>query len=230
MRTLIALIVFVLGAGFGSLAMAAELVGPPPQLPPPTIENGMDGVFYLRGSVDVNAWWARDADYACGCNVPITDLGYGYSFGVGAGFETSAGLRFDATLDRIANYGLSDGVYTVDMTTTLALMNAYFDFGLNGNGPPVSGEMGGYVGAGLGMAYNQTTVSGPVPTPSGNTFSGAAAVMAGVTYDMGQAVIDVGYRGVYMPQVTNGDAALSSFYINQNIIHELRGTVRYRFN
>ncbi|NOZ32395.1 MAG: hypothetical protein GXP01_04830 [Alphaproteobacteria bacterium] len=229
MRTLIALIVFVLGTTFGSLAMAAEILGPPPVLPPPTVENGLEGVFYLRGSVDVNAWWARDADYACGCIVPITDMGYGYSFGVGVGFETSRGMRWDVTLDRIVNNGLSDGVYTADLTTTLAMMNAYYDFGFNG-GPPVSGEMGAYVGAGLGMGYNQTVISGGVPTPPGNTFSGAAAVMAGVTYDMGQAVADIGYRAVYMPQITNGDAALFPFYINQNVIHELRGTLRYRFN
>ena len=44
---------------------------------------------------------------------------------------------------------------------------------------------------------------------------------------------DLGYRGIYMPQITNGDAATGSaspYYINNNFIHEVRGTLRYRFN
>jgi hypothetical protein len=37
-----------------------------------------------------------------------------------------------------------------------------------------------------------------------------------------------------MPQITNGSAAMlpvgSPYYINENMIHEVRGTLRYRFN
>ncbi|MNT85291.1 hypothetical protein D3C72_2254420 [compost metagenome] len=53
--------------------------------------------------------------------------------------------------------------------------------------------------------------------------------MAGVTYDMGAAVADLGYRGLYMPGLTNGSTT-QPLYVNDNFIHELRGTVRYRFN
>lgn len=226
MRSLIAATLIALGTMLGGAAQAADLppYTPPPQLPPP--DYGFGGAFYLRGTIDVNALYARDADYGCGCTTAITDMGYGYSFGVGIGYESSDGLRWDATLDRIVNYGLSDGADVADVTTTLGMMNAYYDFGFNG-GLPTVGEWGGYVGAGLGMAYNQVSVP-TTPALDGASFGGAAAVMAGVTYDMGPAVADLGYRAVYMPTISNGQP--TPLYINQNIIHEMRGTLRYRFN
>jgi hypothetical protein len=59
--------------------------------------------------------------------------------------------------------------------------------------------------------------------------------MTGVTYDMGDWVADAGYRLIYMPTITNGQVgivapALSPFYVNNAMIHELRGTLRYRFD
>ena len=97
------------------------------------------------------------------------------------------------------------------------------------------GGFGAYVGAGLGGAYNQTHIDGvPAPGPDGANWAAAGALMAGVTYDMGTMVADLGYRLVYMPQITNGSAAMlpvgSPYYINENMIHEVRGTLRYRFN
>ena len=56
----------------------------------------------------------------------------------------------------------------------------------------------------------------------------AGALMAGVTYDMGALVGDLGYRFIYMNKITNG--APTPFYVNNAMIHELRGTLRYRFN
>ena len=43
---------------------------------------------------------------------------------------------------------------------------------------------------------------------------------------------DVGYRGLYIAQVNNSPTADPGFYytVDNNFIHELRGTVRYRFN
>ena len=59
--------------------------------------------------------------------------------------------------------------------------------------------------------------------------------MAGVGYDMGNWVADLGYRGVYLNQINNAptDPAVTPglyYEVNHNLIHELRGTVRYRFN
>jgi opacity protein-like surface antigen len=55
--------------------------------------------------------------------------------------------------------------------------------------------------------------------------------MAGVSYDMGDVVADLGYRGIYMNKVmSQPDAPNVPYIINDNYIHEVRGTVRYRFN
>ncbi len=44
--------------------------------------------------------------------------------------------------------------------------------------------------------------------PDGATYTAAGALMTGVTYDMGNMVADLGYRMIYMPQISNGDSAL----------------------
>ena len=61
------------------------------------------------------------------------------------------------------------------------------------------------VAAGAGVAWNHAEVNSPVaaPVPTGTNVSAAAAVMAGVGYDMGNWVADVGYRGVYINQINN---------------------------
>ena len=92
----------------------------------------------------------------------------------------------------------------------------------------------GYVGAGAGVAWNHAEVNAPVtaPVPTGTNVSAAAAVMAGVGYDMGSWVADVGYRGVYIDQINNSPTSDPDQYyeIDGNFIHEVRGTVRYRFD
>ena len=57
----------------------------------------------------------------------------------------------------------------------------------------------------------------------------AAAGMVGVGYDFGQVVADVGYRALYLSDITN-DTAAFPYSIANAWAHELRGTVRYRFN
>ena len=218
-------------------ALAADLpqYSPPPAVP---VDNGLGGAFYLRASVGVNALWAHDVTYTdCGCGTgtfgshDVTTGGYGYSFGAGFGYEVGNGLRADLTIDQLNNDGLTDGAYTLHLRSTIALANAYYDFGLGGMG---AGGFGGYVGAGIGGAYNQTHVEGsPAPGPDGANYSAAGALMTGVTYDMGAMVADLGYRMIYMPQITNGDAAqlpATPYYVNQNLIHEVRASLRYRFN
>ena len=54
--------------------------------------------------------------------------------------------------------------------------------------------------------------------------------MVGVTYDMGSAVADFGWRGIYMNKVMNQPALPTAPYIiNNNFINELRASIRYRF-
>jgi hypothetical protein len=158
-----------------------------------------------------------------------TAPGYGYSVGAGFGYETGTGLRFDGTVDYLSNDGLTDGTNTLSLRSTIVLANAYYDIPFGSMGS-AEGGFGAYVGAGIGGAYNQTQVT-PVNAalPDGANWSAAASATAGVTYDMGNWVADVGYRLIYMPTITNNAYGMPSWYINGNTIHEVRGTVRYRF-
>jgi hypothetical protein len=227
----------VLMVAGATLVAGPTLAADFPEYPPiPEVDYGLTGSFYLRGSVGLNAMWASDTTVpGCGCATvvsPITVAGYGYSIGAGFGYETGDGLRGDLTVDYLANDGLSDGTYTLGLRSTIALANAYYDFSFGGDGS-AAGGFGAYVGAGLGVAYNQTHVTGPGAGPDGANWAPAGALMAGLTYDMGNIVTDVGYRMLYTPQITNGSAAVppaSPWYINNAITHEVRGTVRYRFN
>ena len=238
MRHFIAVVLVAVAAIVAGHVQAADLPQYPPVINVP-VDNGLGGSFYLRGSAGLNVLWAREANYQdCGCSVDpitshtITTAGYGYSFGAGFGYEVGNGLRADATIDYLSNSGLSDGVYKLDLRSTIALANVYYDFGLDGHSG--AGGFGAYVGAGIGGAYNMTHITGGVaPGPDGANFTAAGALMAGVSYDMGTMVADVGYRMIYMPQITNGDAALtpaSPYYINNNVINEIRASLRYRLN
>ena len=240
MRSHVAGVLVTVAALVAGPALAADL----PEYPvAPPVDNGLGGAFYLRASVGLNSHWSGEHQFVSaggvfGTNSPVT-AGYGYSFGAGFGYEAGNGLRADVTFDQINDKGLSDGIDTLELRTSLALGNVYYDFPLGGWG---TGGLGAYVGAGLGGAYYQTAVTanagGPVAgVPDGSGWTAAAAAMAGVTYDMGSAVADLGYRLVYLPQVSNGAAAISDpagpftpFYINNNLISEVRGSLRYRFN
>jgi len=241
MRNFIAVVLVAVAALFAGQVLAADLPQYAPVISPPPVDTGIGGSYYLRASVGLNGLWSNNDTYMdCGCGTstntvhPVTTAGYGYSFGAGFGYEVGNGLRADVTLDQINNSGASDGTYSLDLRSTIALANAYYDFGFDGRGGSVGGGFGGYVGAGIGAAYNQTHVTGGVAAgPDGANFTAAGALMTGVTYDMGNAVADLGYRMIYMPQISNGDAAVfpaTPFYVNQNVIHEVRASLRYRLN
>jgi len=240
MRKLLALLAVGLSTLFAAPAIkAADMPYYPPEIEVPDVDYGLEGSFYLRGSVAGNLMWAREVDYSCGCGPDIfnvTRLGYGYSFGAGIGYEFGDGLRTDVTIDYLAN----DGMYapltnppdniTVGLRSTVALANVYYDFGLGGGGS-AAGGFGAYVGAGLGLARYEIADIAPPPgnAPSGSGITGAGALMAGVSYDMGPVVADLGYRALYLPVLTNGSTA-QPLFVKDAFIHELRGTVRYRFN
>jgi hypothetical protein len=212
--------------------VAADLYVPPA---PPPVDNGLGGSFYLRASIGGNALWTNnhvfaDAGVGGATSDTPTAAGYGYSYGVGVGYEAGNGLRADVTLDEIDNNGLTDGIDTLHLRSTLALANAYYDFGLGGWG---DGGLGAYVGAGLGGGYYTVSSPGTDPQPDGSGWTPAAAAMAGVTYDMGNVVADLGYRLIYMPQLSNNQTFASghnSYYLNDNFVNELRATLRYRIN
>ena len=229
MRILIAALVVALGAVIGAPAQAADM----PEYPDieiPEVDYGLEGGFYLRGSAALNLLWTQEhVSTACGCILPPTAPGYGYSVGAGFGYETGTGLRIDGTLDYLSNDGLTDGTNTLHMRGAVALANAYYDIPLSGSS--AEGGIGAYVGAGAGAAFYRVTVTPTDPDlPPGNGWTPAVAAMTGLTYDAGTWVADLGYRMLYMPKISNyNDAAPGPYYLYDNTVHEVRGTVRYRF-
>jgi len=241
MRKLTAFVFAAILAVLAGPAFAADLPEYPPYTPPelPPVDHGLEGSFYLRGSVGANIMAAHDAvDYdpcACPDDYDFAELGYGYSLGAGFGYETGTGFRADVTVDYLKNRGMTaDSGHSVELRSGLVLANAYYDVMLDRHGS-VGGGFGVYGGLGLGFAYNTSRVFDDTGTQvnSGQTVEAAGAVMAGVSYDMGNMVADLGYRGIYMPKVMSTPTLASGDYpyvISDNLIHEVRGTVRYRFN
>jgi hypothetical protein len=250
MRILLAWIVTALCALIAAPAVAAD-IPEYPDIEIPEVDYDLGDSFYLRGSAAINLHWAKEVAHGAawtGVDVhQIDQLGYGYSWGVGFGYETGSGLRVDATIDmletkgiRITKAGLPapdvNGQYNLMLRSTLGLVNGYYDFNLGSMGFGEGGAFA-YVGAGVGVSWNHAEVNAPAGllVPTGGNVSPAAAIMAGVGYDMGSWVADVGYRGIWISQINNSptdpvtDPGLY-YSIDNNWIHELRGTVRYRFN
>lgn len=230
MRKLKAVALLAVAALLGAPAFAADYIPPPtyeiPQLPP--VDYGLGGSFYLRGSVGGALWTAVDGSY-CACVATFSSPGYGYSAGLGFGYETGDGIRADVTLDYLSLDNLTaTGGTTVKLRSGLALANLYYDFALGEMGHSAEGGFGAYVGAGIGAAKNYSELSNGA---WGSSVEAAGAVMAGVTYDMGSMVADLGYRGIYMNKVMDQPTPGPGTYIvNHNFIHEVRGSLRYRFN
>lgn len=245
MRKLIAAIGVAGAALVGGQAIAADFPEYPPIIEIPDVDYGMQGSFYLRGSAAGNLLWAREVDHptVTPSVLSIDEYGYGYSIGAGLGYETGTGLRFDVTVDYLANedmtatvpagaVGITPGAHTLSLRSTVALANAYYDFGFGNGGYGASGGAFGYVGAGAGAAFNDfvtTPPAGGPPDTRDTNVSFAAAGMVGVGYDFGAVVADLGYRALYIHEINN-DAAPAPYSIANNWVHELRTTVRYRFN
>lgn len=248
MRKLLAAIL-VAGATLATgHSMAADFPDYPPVIQVPDVDYGVQGSFYLRGSAAANTAWSKEVTCACGTVYPTDSLGYGYSFGAGFGYETGTGLRVDATIDSVGNYGAGitkatgnaaiDGKYTLNLRSTIALANVYYDFSFGGGsrgGYSAAGGAFGYVGAGVGGAYNDISVNSPAGlpgavVPGGSNWTLAAAGMVGLGYDFGNMTTDIGYRGIYLANITNNQSDANSLSSANNWIHELRTTVRYRIN
>ena len=187
MKKLVASVVLGATALVSTAAMAADPVTfdypvykdyVPPYVPP--VDEGLKGSFYLRGSVAGNYAWSRQARHPdAGDIFSITDGGWGYSAGIGAGYETGTGLRFDTTVDYLGNNDMTADVGGVDHTW-------------------------------------------------GSNTSLAAAGMAGVGYDFGSIVADLGYRALYIASIENNNET-PRYVLDDTLVHELRATLRYRF-
>jgi opacity protein-like surface antigen len=242
MRTLFAAMLMAGASVIAAPALAADMPYYPPVIEIPDVDASVGGAFYLRGSVALNALWAPDTQHpALGTVIPIDRLGGGQSVGVGVGYEMGNGLRFDVTADNFQNDGmnatvttgapLANGPHTLNLRSTIVLANAYYDYYLSGYGPGSGNFV--YGGAGVGLANNYyvhtTTPAGGNQDLVGNNLSAAAAVMVGFGVDYGDIVADIGYRGIYINSIQN-NATTHPYKIDNAWAHELRGTVRYRFN
>jgi len=226
MRITLAVGIVAVASVWGVSAQAADL----PQLPQlpdlPQVDYGLGGSFYLRGSVGGSLWWAPDGEY-CGCVATFTTPGYGYSLGVGIGYDSGVGPRADVTLDYLSISNLTSSTAdTVNLRSGLLLANAYYDFPISGFG--AEGGTSFYVGAGFGAAYNYSEI--PTLGNWGTSLEAAGAVMAGVSYDMGNMVADIGYRGIYMNKVMDQPVSGPTYLINNNWIHEIRASIRKRLD
>jgi len=224
--------------------LAADLAIYPEEIP--EVDYDLGGSFYLRGSAALNWHWGEELDHPLiSERWEYSEYGYGYSWGAGFGYETGNGLRYDATIDSVETTGLQitktdrgdlNGDYTMMLRSTVALANVYYDFGLGGDWRYSAGAGGafGYVGAGVGAAWNHVETNSPTGTyvQTGTNVSAAAALMAGVGYDMGNWVADIGYRALWIDEISNAPTSDPNNYYeaSNNWIHELRGTMRYRFN
>jgi hypothetical protein len=229
MRILLAALLVAFGALVSASAQAADIPDYP-DIEIPEVDYGLEGGFYLRGSGALNLLWTQQhIGTGCGaCVLPPTAPGYGYSVGAGFGYEHGDGLRVDATLDYLSNDGLTDGSDTLHFRGAVALANAYYDIPLSGAGG--DGGIGAYVGAGAGATFYSVSVTPTQATlPDGKGWTPTVAAMAGVTYDAGSWVADLGYRMLYLPKISNyNNAAPGPYYLYDNTVHEVRGTVRYR--
>lgn len=240
MNKLVAPIAFATAAILSTAALAADPVTfdyPVFKDYVPPVDDGLMGSFYLRGSAAGNYAWAHEARHPeTGDVFDIIEGGWGYSAGIGAGYETGTGLRFDATVDYLVNNDMTADVdidalgdRSLELRSTIVLANAYYDFGLGGDGLTAAGGTFGYVGAGAGVAFNDSRVSNDAgPGAWGSNTSLAAAGMAGVGYDFGSIVADLGYRGLYINSIENVNED-PDYTIDDALIHEIRATVRYRF-
>lgn len=242
MRTLFAAVLMAGASVFAAPALAADMPYYPPIIEIPDVDAGLGGAFYLRGSVALNVHGAHHSRHpALGTDVPITRWGGGMSAGVGVGYELGNGVRFDVTADNFMSDGLTgnvttgaplqDGPHSLSLRSTIVLANAYYDYYLDGQGPGKGTFV--YGGAGVGFANNYyvytTTPPGGTQDVVGHNLTPAAAIMAGFGVDYGDLVADIGYRGIYINSIKN-DATTYPYEINHSLAHEVRGSVRYRFN
>jgi opacity protein-like surface antigen len=114
----------------------------------------------------------------------------------GVGYRFTSSLRGDVTLAYRGFYSLTDrtfeAVYTVNVTSATLMVNGYYDFTAGGVRP--------YVGAGIGLARNETgNLTQDFGLGFANTFAGASredtavALMAGVGIPYSGWTLDIGY-------------------------------------
>lgn len=212
------------------------------------------GTWYLRGDIGVS--FANDPDIsttgAIGNGVgpggtttyqPAwydSDFGTDATYGIGVGYNWSARIRTDVTVDynpegevKITGTApIATGVGFVDDKTTwdgvVTLFNAYWDMGTHSGFTP-------YIGAGIGFSWNQLrrvhdSNLGAVADKM-HDITLAYALTAGVSYDMGRSTyLDFNYRYMWI-EGTDAEMAIGTtnhlVSIGDLSEHQLRAGIRY---
>lgn len=214
------------------------------------------GTWYLRGDIGVS--FANDPDIsttgAIGTGGGISyqpawydsDFGTDATYGIGVGYNWSARIRTDVTVDynpegevKIVNTTPpGGGIGWIDDKTTwdgvVTLFNAYWDMGTHSGFTP-------YLGAGIGFSWNQLRRVHESTATGGGIFAQGAdkmhditlayALTAGVSYDMGRSTyLDFNYRYVW---IEGTDAEMAVGRTNHTVSigdlseHQLRAGIRY---
>ena len=153
--------------------------------------------------------------------------------GGGVGYRFTTGLRGDVMLAYRGFYSLDDRTFEADyragITSTTLMANGYYDFTAGGIRP--------YVGAGVGVARNETDMLvQDFRTGFANTFSGATredpafALMAGIGIPYSTWTLDIGYRYVDMGKFETGNLArlgVSSGHTGKLTAHEFTLGARF---
>ncbi len=215
-----------------------EAADPPIYEPPayvpeePCCEGGK---WYIRG--DLGYGFHGDPEIMQGPALGFQeDWESTYSIGVGIGRRLGRHGRVDVTVDHRFESDITDVdvlgfTGTAGLSSTVFLLNAYFDFGEYRGFTP-------YIGAGVGGAYHDlgkiTKNGGLVSVIEGGTrWAFAAALMAGASYEINDGLmIDAGYRYLYMGRAESGvitDIGVNTFVTEYNNLeaHEFRVGLRY---
>jgi opacity protein-like surface antigen len=238
----------VMAAGFiaGSVmsARAADLPPPPPVEAVAPIVFETSG-WYLRG--DIGYSWYNEGDFyqnelvgvgaweqVDGGNGVVADVGVGYKFNNWLRADATVGYRFDHDVKGRA-FLIADPTvgnwWNGSVSSTVLMANGYIDLGTWGGFTP-------YVGAGLGVAYNDSSWTPETGTaPGANGWNFAWALMAGVSYAFTpNLALDVSYRYMNLGDTNSGGFSCPNngctqtpVYYRDMTANDVRIGLRYTF-
>ena len=148
--------------GVARSANAADIIGDPPVVELPPVEQF--GGWYLRGDISAD-WVDTFTSTYIGNTYTTSDIDQGYNFGIGVGYQITEFLRADLTVERFGSdfngttagscaftaggtaiVGSCTSVESAKFSAWTGMANAYVDLGTFSGITP-------YAGLGLGASY-----------------------------------------------------------------------------
>lgn len=209
----------LMGAG---QAVAADYPAEPPiYVPPPQVELAEPSCLYVR--VDGGYSWHDEPDVVKNHSISFNQKEDETWFAeAGVGCQVTPYLRADVTVGYRDDLDLKNEFGDLDakVNSYTAMVNGYWDIANVGGFTP-------YVGAGVGVAYNELH---SIVLPTGFKSKGRAdfayQVMAGVSYDLSHNLtVDAGYRFIDL-----GKAKSRGLEVSNLESHDVRIGLRYNFD